>query len=68
MIDCNPFSYACDGGWPDEIMEEWLIPDLVKQTDGYEYPYVGVGGVCDQSVERLDIIMESMTTIPRYDA
>ena len=53
IIDCNKLGYACEGGWPDKLMTDWLILDQVKLVKATDYPYKGLKNpTCDLEVPR----------------
>lgn len=43
MVDCEPISYGCNGGWPDYAIT-WAAKNGLKT--GGEYPYTAVDGKC----------------------
>ncbi|KAJ1402156.1 Peptidase C1A, papain C-terminal [Sesbania bispinosa] len=47
LVDCDPVSYGCQGGWVDEAFN-WVIANggIAPEQD---YPYAGVKGTCKAS-------------------
>ncbi|KAL4472448.1 hypothetical protein ABPG74_018397 [Tetrahymena malaccensis] len=51
QIDCNPYTYGCQGGWPANGY------DYAKETGlttSSKYPYEAVKGTCRFSVQQMD--------------
>lgn len=49
IVDCNPWGWGCNGGWPDDIFTGWLVPQSVALTYQSDYPYTSGNGVWDST-------------------
>jgi hypothetical protein len=68
ILDCNSLGYECNGGWPDKVMSDWLIPDQIKPVLATDYPYIAKkNSSCDSKAPRVNTTQESFIEITRYE-